>query len=219
MRAQARPKPRSLGGGPSRTRLSRDGRIGAITVFVTGHAYTSSFSTETTLVNMETGERIGELESFTTWRDGARIQADDFNFWGVTFTSDANIFYASLRTRGTTYLVKGDVSQRRMTLLKDNVECPSISPDDALIGYKKRLGPTSPEWRLHVLDLATMTEAAVAGERRSIDDQVEWLDASHLLYGVPRAESAATDVWVVPIDGSAPPRVFLEEAESPVVVR
>ena len=44
------------------------------------------------------------------------------------------------------------------------------------------------------------------------------LDATHVLYGVPRPDSAVTDVWVAPIDGSAPARVFIPAAESPVVV-
>jgi hypothetical protein len=39
------------------------------------------------------------------------------------------------------------------------------------------------------------------------------------LYAVPRRTTAISDVWVVPIDGSAAPRIFLPEAESPVVVR
>src|SRR5262249_6293514 len=82
-----------LEGEPSRTRISRDGRVGAMTVFVTGipHGYASaSFSTATTLVNMATGDVIGNLEEFATFRDGKRIKEDDFNFWGVTFAKDSN---------------------------------------------------------------------------------------------------------------------------------
>ena len=30
--------------------------------------------------------------------------------WGVTFAADSNVFYATLRTAGTTYLVTGDVA-------------------------------------------------------------------------------------------------------------
>jgi hypothetical protein len=36
---------------------------------------------------------------------------------------------------------------------------------------------------------------------------------------VPRPGTATTDAWVAPIDGPGPATVFLEEAESPVVVR
>jgi hypothetical protein len=208
-----------LAGVPSRTRVSRDGRLGATTAFVSGHAYTASFSTETTLIDMETGDPIGNLEEFNTWRDGVRVREEDFNFWGVTFTSDSNVFYATLSTADTSYLVRGDVALRRLTVLRAGVECPSVSPDDRLIAYKRRAGPGSGEWRLHVLDLSTMMDAAVAGERRSIDDQVEWLDSRHVLYAVPRTGSATGDVWVAPVDGSAPPRIFIEHAESPAVVR
>ena len=60
--------------------------MGAITVFVTGHNYTSSsFSTKTILLDMASGDVLGDLEQFTTWREGKRFSASDFNFWGVTF--------------------------------------------------------------------------------------------------------------------------------------
>ena len=52
-----------------------------------------------------------------------------------------------------------------------------------------------------------------------INDQVEWLDAEHVLYGIPRRTTSIVDVWVAPIDGSGPARVFLTEAESPIIVR
>src|SRR5207245_2906576 len=84
-----------LDGGPTRTRVSSDGRVGAMTVFVSGHSYSGSFSTQTILIDMTGGDQLGELEQFTTWRDGARFQHADFNFWGVTFARDSNIFFAS----------------------------------------------------------------------------------------------------------------------------
>ena len=74
-------------------------------------------------------------------------------------------------------------------------------------------------WRLHVLDLETNVERMIGAETRYIDDQVEWLDSQHLLYAVPRRTTAVSDVWVAPVDGAAPPRVFLPEASSPIVVR
>jgi hypothetical protein len=212
-----------LGGSPSRTRVSSDGRVGAITVFAAGapHGYEGSgFSTTTTIVDMATGDELGDLEQFTTWRDGARFKAADFNFWGVTFARDSNVFYATLRTGGTTYLVRGDLGLRKLTVLRDNVECPSLSPDNRLIGFKKRVGSGQAPWRLYVLDLATLTDRAIAAETQSIDDQIEWLDDAHVLYGAPRTGVAASrDVWVAPIDGSGPARIFLPDAESPIVVR
>jgi hypothetical protein len=224
-----------LEGSPTRTRISADGRVGAITVFLTGqaHGYTSaSFSTKTVLLDMASGDAIGELEQFTTWRDGKRFTAADFNFWGVTFARDSNTFYASLRTSADvqpsrwqitrpskTYLVRGDLGLHKLTVLHENVECPSLSPNGQLIAYKKRVGPDRAPWRFYVLDLATMNESPIA-ETRSIDDQLEWLDDAHVLYGTTRSsQSAIVDVWVAPIDGSEPARVFLPEAESPIVVR
>ena len=217
-----------LDGSPSRTRVSSDGRVGAITVFVTGaaHGYAgSSFSTRTTILDMATGDELGDLEQFTTWRDGARFRAADFNFWGVTFARDSNTFYATLRTastasHGTTYLVRGDLGLRKLTVLRENVECPSLSPDNKLIAFKKRVGGGLAPWRLYVLDLATFTDRPIPAETRSIDDQIEWLDDTHVLYADSRSsQSASRDVWVAPLDNSMPPRVFMPEADSPVVVR
>jgi hypothetical protein len=209
----------TLEGRPSRTRTSADGRVGAITVFVFGENYAAPFSTRTTLVDMSSGDVIGELEQFSTWRDGARFRAADFNFWGVTFASDPGTFYATLRTGGSTYLVRGDLALRRLTVLRDNVECPSLSPDGRTIAFKKRVGSRADEWRLAVLDLETMTERLIAADTRRIDDQVEWLDAAHVLYAVPGGTASLTDVWIAPIDGSAQARLFLPQAESPIVVR
>jgi hypothetical protein len=209
-----------LAGGPSRTRVSADGRVGAVTVFLVGHAYsTSQFSTQTTLVDMSSGDVLGELEQFGTWRDGVRIRAKDFNFWGVTFARDSNLFYATLGTAGTTYLVKGDLGLRKLTVIREHVECPSLSPDGRLVAFKKGVGTAAGAWRLYVLDLDTKAERPVAAETRYVDDQVEWLDSAHVLYTIPRPASALTDVWVVPIDGTSGARVMLAEADSPAVVR
>ena len=138
----------------------------------------------------------------------------------MTFARDSNVFYATLRTAGTTYLVRGDLGLRNLTVLRDNVECPALSPDNRLIAFKKRIGPADAPWRFYVLDLATLTERPIAAETRSIDDQLEWLDDTHVLYAAPRAGRPSNrDVWVAPVDGSGPARIFLPDAESPIVVR
>lgn len=213
----------TLAGSPTRTRVSADGRVGAVTVFAAGgeHTYTgSSFSTRTTILDLTTGDEIGDLESFTTWRNGTRIKAADFNFWGVTFARDHNTFYATLKTAGVTYLVQGDLGLRKLTVLRDNVECPALSPDNRSLGFKKRVATGAEPWRFYVLDLGSMTERPIAGETRSIDDQLEWLDDAHVLYGVPRtAQSSSFDLWMAAINGTTPARIYLRDAESPVVVR
>ena len=205
-----------LAGIPSRARVSPDGRYGAATVFVTGHSYSSSpgaFSTETTLIDMATGERLANLEEFEVTRDGKRVDSPDFNYWGVTFARRSDRFYATLATRGRRHLVEGSVSGRRMRILRENVECPSLSPDGERIAYKKALdGGKDDRWRLHVLDLATMADTPLA-ETRSVDDQVEWLDRGDILY------SLGPDVYVLPADGGGRPRKLLAGAYSPAVVR
>jgi hypothetical protein len=202
----------NLGGSPTRARVSSDGRYGAATVFVFGHSYADAvFSTQTTIIDMASGTAIGELEQFTVTRNGERFRAADFNFWGVTFARDSNRFYATLRTGNKTYLVEGDVAARQMRVLRENVECPSLSPDNTRLAFKKVVAE-GPDWRLHVLDLATMSETPVA-ETRSIDDQVEWLDDKNVLYAF------GADTWVAASDGSGKPRKFVSQALSPAVIR
>ena len=159
---------------------------------------------------------MGELEQFAVWRDGSGLQAADFNFWGVTFTRDSNRFFATLSTGGVEYLVEGRVQEREIRVIRPGVECPSISPDDTKIVYKKKIDRQG-TWHLHLLDLASMADRAVDAETRSIDDQVEWLDDLHVLYHV--TGSLGSDIWVLPIDGSGPPRILVPQAYSPVVVR
>jgi hypothetical protein len=212
-----------LDGSPSRARVAPDGRLGAITVFVTGqeHGYASaSFSTKTTIVDLGSGAALGELEQFTTTRDGRVFRAADFNFWGVTFARDGTTFYASLQTAGRIYLVRGDLRGRAMTIVHENVECPALSPDNRRIAFKRRVGGGLAPWRFYVLDLETMAERPLEAETRSIDDQIEWLDDSRVLYGAYRSsQSAIKDVWVAPVGGGGPAREFLSGAESPAVVR
>src|SRR5262249_33675337 len=120
--------------------------------------------------------------------------------------------------RAQTFLVRGDLGLRKLTVLQENVECPSLSPDNRLIAYKKNVGEG--EWRLHVLDLATMTSRPIAAEARSIDDQIEWLDDSHVLYSTFRSATAPdVAVYVASLEGSEPARIFLPAGESPIVVR
>jgi hypothetical protein len=203
---------------PSRARVSPDGRLAAATTFVSGHSYSQAgFSTATTIYEAASGRSLGNLEKFAISKDGKRYGSPDVNMWGVTFARDGNSFYATLSTNGRIYLVEGDVAKRELQVLADDVECPSLSPDETKVAYKKRAGGPG-TWRLHVRDLRTGTERALA-EERSVDDQVEWLDDEQVLYGLPRDDSAETDVWVVPADGTGAPRLLVPNAWSPAVVR
>jgi hypothetical protein len=196
---------------PIRARVSPDGRWGATTGFVVGHSYADdNFSTKTVLIDMARGKVVADLEKdFTVTRDGKRTKEIDFNFWGVTFTRKPGRFYATLGTGGRTYLLEGDARKRVARVIRENVECPSVSPDNRRLAYKKKINGA---WRFHVLDLGTMKETALA-EKRGIDDQVEWLDDDHILYGF------SPDIWVVPADGRGTPRKLISKALSPAVVR
>jgi hypothetical protein len=211
-----------LGGIPSRTRVSSDGRLGAATVFLTGHSYASvDFTTQTLLLRLPSGEVLGDLETFRITKDDKPFRREDFNFWGVTFAPDSNRFYCTLSTARKHYLVEGDVRSRTARVIHENVECPSLSPDATRIAYKKRLPGSRAVWQLHVLDLATGQSVALA-ERRNVDDQLEWLDNRRVLYALPRDPAApgpTTDVWAVAADGSAKPALFLAGAYSPAVER
>jgi hypothetical protein len=75
-------------------------------------------------------------------------------------------------------------------------------------------------WRLHLLDLATLSEAPLA-EPRNVDDQVEWLDDSRILYALPDAGPPATirpDLWMLSVDDGEFPRRLQTGAFSPAVV-
>jgi hypothetical protein len=201
----------ALTGLPSRARVSSDGRYGAMTVFVTGDSYLGSstaFSTRTTILAMASGRQVGQLEQFQVSKDGQPFDAVDFNFWGVTFDpADSDRFFATLGTGSEHYLVEGSVRERSMRVLRDGVECPSLSPDGSQIAYKSLIGDE--RWHLRVLEVATLDDHGVA-EERSIDDQVEWLDDETLAY------SDGRNVYTVPADGSGAPGVLVRDATSPV---
>ncbi len=211
----------SIAGAPSRARVSPDGRFAAYTVFVTGHSYSAgSFSTRTAIVSASTGEEMGELEQFTVLRDGEPFRRVDFNFWGITFAPEGDRFYATLGTKGVTYLVEGDLRTRRLRVLREGVECPSVSPDGTRIAYKVRMGGSGRvTWRIAVLALAG-GEPVTLAETRSVDDQVEWLDRSTIVYGLPEDDSgsAPTHVWRVPADGTGRPQRLIVGAWSPSTV-
>jgi Tol biopolymer transport system component len=205
-----------IDGIPSRARMSRDGRYAAFTVFVTGHSYgDAQMSTATLLLDVTTGATIANLEQFKVSRDGAAMEAPDLNYWGVTFQEDSNLFYATLRTAGVNYLVRGDIAARTATVIHPGVECPSLSPDGTRIAFKKMTSRNN--WRLMALDLATLKETPLA-ETQSVDDQAEWLDNDRVLYAM--ADPAPwMSIMVVSADGTGQPSVFAKGATSPAVVR
>ena len=107
-----------------------------------------------------------------------------------------------------------------------NVECPSLSPNNREIAFKRRLPGSVVKWRLSVVDLTTLKVDPLA-ETRSVDDQVEWLNNTTIIYGVLQDQEIAslnpfsastpnmadgtrlaTNTWSVPADGSGTPHLF-----------
>jgi hypothetical protein len=216
-----------LGGPPSRARVSPDGSKAAFTVFINGHAYSNpGFTTRTSIVDAASGASlVDDLEAWPVTRDGAPFKAADFNFWGVTFAHGGPRFYATLGSGGKTWLVEGDLAAHRMRVVAGDVECPSLSPDGKRIAFKRRETANTGGrllWHVAVLDLASGKVTVLAGEARSVDDQVEWNGDDEILYGMPpdsQRSSAEMDVWAIAADGGKPPRLLLSFAFSPAVVR
>ena len=175
------------------------------------YAPESKFTTRTFIFDPQHARIIANLEDFTITKDGRRIQDRDFNFWGVTFDGDSGRLYATPATGTHHFLVKGDIATQRASVVRDGVECPSLSPDGSKIAYKARVGKPW-QWRFHVLDVKTGKVTALP-EERSVDDQIEWLDERRLVYD--RDE----EVMQVAADGKTAPRQFLPAANSPGLVR
>ena len=71
----------------------------------------ANFSTRTSIVDVQRGDFLAaDLEKFSVLDKGVPLHEVGFNFWGVTFARDGNRFYATLGTRGRTYLVEGDIA-------------------------------------------------------------------------------------------------------------
>lgn len=209
-----------LTGSPSRARLAGDGSLSATTSFVAGDSYAQvGFSTRTVVTHLTTGASQ-DLESFTLIDDEKKISPIDRNYWGVTFAKDDDSFFVTVAFGGKTHLAKGKLSTSTVETIRTDAECPSLSPDETRVAYKKRGDRAAGDWRLAVLDLATGKET-ILSETRSVDDQVEWLDNERILYGLPGEGSAApqSNVWAANADGSGKPTLLVADAWSPAVIR
>jgi len=203
----------AIPGIPDRARVSPDGRYGAFTSFLSGHTYTAgvrTFSVHTAIVDLRAGRELFSLDELEVVdRAGRPIRDSAANLWGVAFAG-GDRFYATLGSGGRHHLIAGSIAGRRARVVASGIECPSLSPEGDRIAYKRRLGK-SDRWRLAVMDLATGRRTDLA-ERRSIDDQPEWLGDATVVYSDDRS------VWAVPADGGGRPRRLLRGASSPVSI-
>ncbi|MBB5959413.1 hypothetical protein FHS29_006034 [Saccharothrix tamanrassetensis] len=204
-----------LPGVPSRAKVSASGQVVSWTSFVTGDSYSvpGGFSTRTGFLDLRSGEAVESLEGFTAEIEGNVHTAQDVNYWGLTVGADDRTFYATLASGGFTWLVKGDLVDRRVTSLRRDAECPSLSPDGTKIAYKKRIGRLGP-WDLAVLDLKTGEERRLPGTA-GIDDQATWLDDDRLAFAAVPKGTKLSAIHVVPADGSSDANLLIPDATSP----
>lgn len=212
-----------LAGLPIRARVSPDQRYAVATVFVTGESYAGDFTTRTTLIDLSTKREIGDLEQFTVERDGKPFKEVDFNFWGVTFFQEGNRFFATLGTGGKRFLVEGDIARRHLRVAGSDVECPSLSPDESHLVFKRQKAAGS-GWQLWARALASGREWPITEDGQDVDDQVEWLDSSRVIYGRvygPGAPETSLSLWVSDVtpESGLDQQLFIRSASSPSVVR
>ncbi|MFI0374041.1 TolB family protein [Actinomadura sp. 1N219] len=207
--------PTRIDGTPSRARVSPTGRLTAWTVFRSGDSYDpGAFATTTGIYDTVTRRLHGSLEDFTVIIGGRPYQREDRNFWGVTFAADDQTFYVTMSSAKRIWLLRGQLSTRTLTAIGRDAECPSLSPDETRLAYKKRAGE---HWRLHVLNLRTGRETPLA-ETADVDDQAAWVDDTSVVYGRPTG-GGRRSLFTVPADGTGAPRLLRHNATSPSVLR
>ena len=204
-----------VAGIPSRARVSPDGRYGSVTLFVTGHSYADagSFSTQTTLIDLERGTKIAELEDFTVTRERHAGDGDRRQLLGRDVRPRQRPLLRhdghgrqDLPRAGVGEAAGGarDPRERRVPVAlarrhPDGVQATHVAPTSVRGG-----SPSSISRRMRETPLA---------ELRSVDDQAEWLDDSHVLYGIDGEIAACA-----PTARGRPGR-FAAAADSPAVVR
>ena len=206
---------------PSRASVSPDGEVVAWTGFAVGHSYlqVGEFATTTQLIEVERGIGANLETAFAAFDiEGNQIDAPERNYWGVTF-ADSDVFYATLGIGADTSIIQGSVSTSRMQVVHENATCPEISPDGSTLVVKElRDGD---RFQLVAIDIASGARRDL-GEARSVEDQVEFLDNSTVIYGLPNeAEGTdaqpAWDVWALDINGGSP-QLIIPFADSPAAI-
>lgn len=205
-----------LTGIPTRARVSPSGRMAAITVYGEEHAPGGEerLATNSIIIDVTSGSVIANLRDFTIEGSGQPPLDGPLDFASVSFERDGDRFFATMATATEHYLVAGSIAGRRVTVVGTGMASEAVSPDGKHLIVKKRAGDRG-RWQLAVFDLATNTERALNQGPRSVDDQVEWLDARHVMYH--DATEQGTGVWALATDGVAGPRLLIADAYSPSV--
>lgn len=211
-------------GSVSRARISKDGKFTASTAFTTGHSYLgvggTTFSTAT-LVNAVADPKNAEnIQRWPVLHKGAEVKSTDLNLWGVTFDpTNSDRFLVTAYFNGKPHLAEGSVQGKKISVLKEAVECPSFSPNGKRIAFKKRTGAA--KWSPAVMELATLKET-VFDLANSVDDQIEWLNDDALIYEVvntPLIGPSAVNLMTLNLREAKPEqRLWLSDARSPTFV-
>ena len=205
-----------LAGVVTRVRVAPDGRRGAVTTYFEEETPAGErLAIDTTVVDMRSGGLVADLRGFRIDADGFSVPAPPIDVGSLAFERDGDRFFASISTSAERYLVAGSIDQRRMTILRPAMASESLSPDGRHLLVKKP-GPDG-FWQLAVIDLHTWSERNLQHGRRSVDDQVEWLDNEHVIYH--DTDDTRTSLWMLPVDGINGPQVFVKDAYSGAVQR
>lgn len=203
---------------PSRAVVSPDGSIVGWTGFTAGHSYANfgEFSTITQLIAVDRQLAVNLETDFKTEIDGEPNDTPERNFWGVTFV-DNEIFYATMQNADGTWIVEGSLSTSKIVDRFDNASCPEVSPDGQTIVAKEQ---RADGFHLVAIDVATGTRRDL-GETRPVDDQVEWLDDTSIVYAIANpdegtAAQPAFDVYVLDTSPGGTPQLLVPFADSPV---
>jgi hypothetical protein len=206
-----------LTGVPIRARVSPDGRYGAITVYGEEESPEGErLASESFVLDMASARVVADLREFSITNPNHPQIEGPVDISGVAFSADSNQFFATLSTAGSRYLMTGSIDRRRLEVITTGFANEAVSPDGRRLLVKRRIGARG-YWQLVVLDLETRAELALNQGPRSVDDQVEWLDAERVVYH--DVTETGTGIWMLPTDGKGSPSLFVQDAFSPVVVR
>jgi hypothetical protein len=204
-----------LPGVPTRVRVSPDGRLAAVSTYAEEETPAGErLALESMIIDVERGAVLGDLREFALDAQGQAIGTPR-DFASVAFGADGDRFFATLSTPTSRHLVIGSVRERRLRVIGAGFANEGLAPDGRRL-IVKRVNDRG-FWQLSILDLLSMGEQRLEHGTRSIDDQVEWLDAGSVIFH--DATGTGTGLWRLAADGGSGPELLVPDAYSPVVVR